>query len=170
MTAITHCHGVDCALPVVDPASTDCCRMYTNAIDCTIASGTVTIRVHCWILRRPDSPSLCSSSSFGIAFVSNCVIILAVINGLMPTSTIEIWLSAPPLIRFKKPPKSLLLTTPSMILFNSVGFASGTGTCAKNRNATIKPNTMPRRFCISRFLSERTTILQFILQPSISNK
>ena len=30
------------------------------ANDCTIASSTVTYRVHCVILRRPTSPSVCS--------------------------------------------------------------------------------------------------------------
>ena len=39
----------------------------------------------------------------------------------------------PPLRRFKKPPKSVELTTLSMTSLSFVGSASGTGTCARNR-------------------------------------
>ena len=68
--------------------------------------------------------SLWSSSSFGIAFVSNWVMTLAVINGLIPTRTIDNWLSAPPLIRLRNPPKSLEPITVSMILFSLLGSAT----------------------------------------------
>ena len=87
---------------------------------------------------------------------------LAVINGLMPTSTILICARAPPLIRLRKPPKSLLPITLSIIVLSLVGSASGTGICAMKRKAISNPSTMPRRFCISRFLRERNTVRQFI--------
>ena len=162
VTDTIHSMAVGSPKVVVPPWRTVWRKINIKAIDWTTASGTVITRVHCWILRRPDSPSLWSSSSFGMALVNSWIIILAVMNGLSPTSTKEKLDKAPPESRFKIPPKSLWPSTEEIALRSWVGSANGTGICASNRYTTIIPVTISNRFCISLFFNERKIILQSI--------
>ena len=113
--------------------TTDWYKINIYAMDCTTASGTVSIRVHWLIFRLPLSPSFESSSSRGIAFVSNCITIEPVIYGDKPTNIILNDASPPPEIKFKKFEKSdfsIKLETASL---NVEASPIGTGICASKR-------------------------------------
>ncbi len=55
------------------------------------------------ILRCPTAPSCCNFSSFGITTPSTCMMMLAVMYGMMPRAKIEKLANAPPLNMLKKP-------------------------------------------------------------------
>ena len=60
-------------------------------------------RVHCVIFFCPVWPSFCHSSSFGITTPSNCMMIDAVMYGMIPRKNTETAVSAPPENRLKSP-------------------------------------------------------------------
>ena len=57
----------------------------TSAVDCISASATVRYRVHCVIFFCPVWPSFCHCSSFGITTPSSCMMIDAVMYGMIPS-------------------------------------------------------------------------------------
>jgi len=66
------------------------------------ASATVSTRVICVMTFRPSSPSLCSSSSFGMAIVSSCTMMEEVMYGEMLSANTDIFVKEPPVIVLKK--------------------------------------------------------------------
>ncbi len=89
-------------------------------------------RVHCVIFFWPTCPSFCHSSSFGITTPSSCMMIDAVMYGMIPRKKIATFVIAPPENRSRKP------TTPvfsdcfcrSLIALKSM---NGTGRWAPTR-------------------------------------
>ena len=72
-------------------------------MDWTAARPTVRYRLY-WVMTFwPCSPSFCSSSSLGMTTVRSCMMIDAVMYGMMPRANTATRLSAPPENRLRKP-------------------------------------------------------------------
>ena len=79
------------------------CSANTNPVDCMIASPMVTYRVHCVIFFCPTWPSFCHCSSFGMTTPSSCMMIDAVMYGMIPRKKIATLVIAPPENRSRNP-------------------------------------------------------------------
>jgi hypothetical protein len=79
---------------------------YNSAIDTTVVrknhKATVTYLVMAAIFLRPSSPSLCISSSFGIAMVISCMIMEDVMYGVMFRANTDMFKKEPPVKASKK--------------------------------------------------------------------
>src|SRR3984885_263958 len=71
----------------------------TMPVDCRMASPTVRYLVYWVILAVPAWPSSCSVSSRGMTTASSCMMMLAVMYGMMPSANTVSFSSAPPLNR-----------------------------------------------------------------------
>src|SRR5271154_2030435 len=102
-------------------------------MDCTIAKGNVRIRVYWLIFFWPYSPSLCKASSFGMAFVSNCIMMDALMYGPRPAIIMEKLANAPPDKTFTKLRSEDVLDWNKLLstCLTVEGSLKGTGTCAK---------------------------------------
>ena len=67
------------------------------------SQATVRYLVYSAIFFLPSSPSFCISSSFGIAMVSNCIMMEDVIYGVMLSAKIDMEEKDPPVIALKNP-------------------------------------------------------------------
>lgn len=104
-----------------------------------------------------------------MAFVSNCIIIDALMYGPRPAIIIEKLANAPPdktFIKLRSCEELLVeldVNKFSSTCFNVCGSLRGTGMCAKIRNTTRIPSTAKIRLRISLLLSERKITFQFII-------
>ena len=73
------------------------------AQDSKRARPTVRYLVYSAIFFLPSSPSFCISSSFGIAIVSNCIMMEDVIYGVILNAKIDMEEKDPPVIALKNP-------------------------------------------------------------------
>ena len=107
----------------------------------------VTYRVHWVILRWPTAPCSCHSSSLGITTPRICMMIEAVMYGMIPRAKMAKLVMAPPENRVRKPSTPLWLASLRSVLSAPVSMP-GTGRCAPNRYSTIiriVNNTLLRR-------------------------
>ena len=70
--------------------------------------------MYCVIFDCPAWPSFLRASNRGMTTVSSWMMMLAVMYGMIPSAKIDSCSSAPPLNRFTRPSRPLLLSAPSM--------------------------------------------------------
>ena len=91
--------------------------------------STVPYRVVCVIFLRPSMPSFDHCSNFGTTTVKSCMMIDALMYGVILIAKMENLLSAPPEKRSKRPNKLPLAKSCSI----AVGSTPGTGMCVPKR-------------------------------------
>ena len=105
-----------------------------NPIDIPTACKNANITVNCRVTRVvflcPSAPSLDHCSNVGTTTVNNCMMIAALIYGVILIANIENLLNAPPLNKSNSPNKLPLLKSCSIAL----GSTPGTGICVPIRN------------------------------------
>ena len=78
-------------------------KMNVSAVACNVAIPMARYRVYCVILRWPTAPSCCNFSSFGMTTPRTCMMMLAVMYGMMPSAKMLNEPNAPPENMSRKP-------------------------------------------------------------------
>ena len=131
-----------------------------NPIDiptaCKNASTTVSCLVTRVVFLCPSAPSLLHCSSVGTTTVNNCMIIAALMYGVILIAKIENLLNAPPENKSNSPSKLPLLNNCSI----AVGSTPGTGMCVPIRNT-------PNITSVNIIRSRSSAILKMFANPVI---